>query len=76
MSKEMGHRKSLNPRGIGTVHMEGTHGRNRSYREKARQEVIDRRLGHRDIGDPVDKVSAHFGNAKAKTPMSGSQLSA
>jgi hypothetical protein len=45
-------------------------------RGKSRQEVDDRRLGHRDIGNPGDNLFMYFGIAKLETPMSGSQLSA
>jgi hypothetical protein len=32
------------------------------------KEVVYRCLGHRDIGDPGDKVFMHFGIAKLETP--------
>jgi hypothetical protein len=72
----LGHHKSRNPREIRTVHQRRTRGSNRRHRGKSRQEVVDRRLGHRDIGDPGDKVFMQDGIAKSETPMSGSQLSA
>jgi hypothetical protein len=52
-----------------------TRGSDQRHREKSRQEVVDRGLSHRDIGDPGDKLFVHFGIAKRDTPMSGSQLS-
>jgi hypothetical protein len=33
---------------------------NRSRRGKSRQEVVYRHVGHRDIGNPGDKVSMQF----------------
>jgi hypothetical protein len=53
-----------------------TRGRNRCHRGKARQDVDDQCLGHRDIGDPGDKVFMHFGIENRETPIIGSQLSA
>jgi hypothetical protein len=32
------------------------------------KEVVHRCLGHRDIGDPGDKVFTHFGIANRETP--------
>jgi hypothetical protein len=58
-----------------TVHQERTRGSNRRRRGKSRQEVVDRRLCHRDIGNPEDNLFMHFGIATLETPMSGSQLS-
>jgi hypothetical protein len=72
----LGHHKSRNPREIGTVHSGRDAWQQSEPPGKGRQEVIDRHLGHRDIGDPGDKVFVHFGIAKSETPMSGSQLSA
>jgi hypothetical protein len=56
------------PTQIRTVHLEGTRGNNRSHRGKARQEVVYRHFGHRDIGNPGDKRFGHFRIAKSKTP--------
>jgi hypothetical protein len=56
------------------IEVEGHRGKADAIGE--RQEVVDRCLGHRDIGDPGDKVFMHFGIANRETPISGSQLSA
>jgi hypothetical protein len=40
------------------------------------KEDVHRCWGHRDIGDPGDKLFVHFGIAKRETPISGGQLSA
>jgi hypothetical protein len=72
----LGHHKSRNPGEIRTVHQRRMRGSNRRHRGKSRQEVVDRHLGHQDIGDPGDKVFMQDGIAKSETPMSGSQLSA
>jgi hypothetical protein len=53
---------------IRTVHQRRTRGRNQSHRGKARQEVVYRHFGHRDIGNPGDKRFGHFGIVKSETP--------
>jgi hypothetical protein len=67
-TRKLGHHKSRNPGEIGTVHRRRTRGGNQRHREKSRQEVVDRGLSHRDIGDPGDKVFTHFGIANRETP--------
>jgi hypothetical protein len=54
----------------------GTRGRDPGHRGSPDEEVVHRSLAHRDIRDPGDKLSMHFGIAKLETPMSGGQLSA
>lgn len=71
-SKELGHHKSRNPGEIRTIHQRRMRGSNRRHRGKSREEVIDWRLGHRDIGDPGEKVFMQDGITKSETPMSGS----
>jgi hypothetical protein len=53
---------------IRTIHQRRTRGSNRSHRGKARQEVVYRHFGHRDIGNPGDKRFGHFRIAKSETP--------
>jgi hypothetical protein len=48
-----------------------TSGSHQSHREKSRQGSHLSVLGHRDIGDPGDKVFMHFGFAKSETPTRG-----
>ena len=75
-SKETGHRKSRNPDTIGTVHLRGRVAGDWCHRRKARQEVVHRLIGNRDIGDPGHKGFVHFEIAIREIPMSGVQLSA
>jgi hypothetical protein len=49
--------------------MTWTGGSNRSHPGKSRQEVVYRYFGHRDIGNPGDKVFMHFGIMKSETPI-------
>jgi hypothetical protein len=70
-TRKLGHQKSRNPRGIKTVHLEGTRAGDWCHQERP-----DKKAVHQDIGDPVDKVFVHFGIVKRNTPTSGSQLSA
>jgi hypothetical protein len=74
--KETGHRKSRNPDTIGTVHLRGRVAGDWCHRRKARQEVVHRLIGNRDIGDPGHKGFVHFEIAIREIPMSGVQLSA
>jgi hypothetical protein len=55
---------------------ERTRGRDWCHRRKARQEVVHRLIGNRDIGDPGHKGFVHFEIAIREIPMSGVQLSA
>jgi hypothetical protein len=63
----MGHRKSQNPRGIGTVHLEGLVAAIGAIGEVPTGSV-DQGLSHRDIRDPSDKLFVHFGIVKRDTP--------
>jgi hypothetical protein len=74
-TRKLGHRKSRNPRGIETVHLEGTCGGDRHHQERADKEAVHQCLVHRDIGDPGEKLFVHFGITKRDTSMGGSQLS-
>jgi hypothetical protein len=75
-SKETRLQNSRNPGGIGTVHLEGTRGNHWRHRESPDREADHRCLVHRVIGDPGDKLFAHFGITKRVTPISGEQFSA
>jgi hypothetical protein len=46
------------------------------HRRKARQEVVHRLIGNRDIRDPGHKGFVHFEIVIREIPMSGVQLSA
>jgi hypothetical protein len=74
-TKELGHRRSRNIGGIGTVHLEGHVAAINVIGKSPDKEDVHRCLVHRDIGDPGDKLFVHFGIAKRDTPMSGSQMS-
>jgi hypothetical protein len=74
-TRKLGHRKSRNPRGIETIHMEGRMVAISFIGKNPNKEVVHRCLVHRDIGDPGDKLFVHFGIAKRNIPMSGGHLS-
>jgi hypothetical protein len=68
-TRKLGHHKSRNPGEIGTVHQRGRVEEIDAIRKSPDKEVVHRCLGHRDIGDPGDKVFTHFEIANRETPM-------
>jgi hypothetical protein len=56
---------------IRTVHLEEDAWQQSAPSGKDRQEVVDRCLDHRDIGDPGYKVFMYFGIANRETPTRG-----
>jgi hypothetical protein len=53
---------------IKTIHLEEDAWQQSMPSGKDRQEVVDRCLDHRDIGDPGDEVFMYFGIANRETP--------